>query len=135
MAGMTFGGRNMTKYGWGRILSGIVALFGIWQIAAPFVLNFADERVAMQNAIVSGVLLLLFGALAFFGIGNWSRNVVRTFEWLASLTGLWLVISPWVLGYQTIVPAFWSAIIVGLIGFIGAGFAATQHSENASLST
>lgn len=30
MAGMTFGGQNMTTYLWGRILSALVALAGAW---------------------------------------------------------------------------------------------------------
>jgi hypothetical protein len=133
MAGMTFGGRNMTKSGWGRLLSGMVALFGVWQIAAPFVLNFADEQMAMRNAVVTGVLLTLFGALAFFGAGHWSGNTVRVFDGLAAFTGFWLLISPWVLGYQPLVPAFWSAIIVGLLCFIGAGFAAVKQPEGTSI--
>ncbi len=129
MAGMTFGGGNSTTYRWGSILSAIVALSGVWQIAAPFVLDFTDQQIAMPNAIVTGSLLLIFGALAFFGASYWSRTVVRAFDWLAALTGFWLLISPWVLDYEAIVPAFWSAIIVGLIGLIGGVVAALKQDE------
>ncbi len=71
MAGMTFGNRNATTYNFARILSGIVALFGLWQMVAPFVLDFAAEQAVMRNAIASGLLLALFGALALFGGGRW----------------------------------------------------------------
>ncbi len=132
MAGTTFGGRNgMQTYGWGRLISGIVAIFGLLLLAAPFVLNFAAEQLPMQNAVASGVLLALFGALAFFGAGYWRRNVVRAFDWLAALTGLWLLISPWVLDYQASGPAFWSVILIGLIGFIGGVVAALKQDETA----
>lgn len=132
MAGMTYGIGNTTKSGWGRALSAVVAVLGLWQIAAPFVLNFADEQIVFENAIVSGALLAGFAALAFFGAGRWSPSFIRAFAGLAALTGLWLVISPWVLDYQALVPAFWSALLVGLIGLLGAGFAAWKQPDSTS---
>lgn len=83
----------------------------------------------MQNAIMTGGLLVIFGALAFFGASYWSHTVVRAFDGLAALTGFWLLVSPWVLDYESIVPAFWSAIIVGLISLIGGVIAALKHDE------
>ena len=130
MAGMTFGDRNVTTYRGGRLLSAVVALAGLWQIAAPFVLNFADQQTLMQNSIVSGGLLLIFGALAFIGAAYWSHTIVRAFDVLAGLTGFWLLISPWVLGYEANAPAFWSAIVVGLVGLIGGVLAAVKQDEN-----
>ena len=109
-----------------RLLSLVVALAGLLQIVAPFLLNFAHEQTAMRNAIISGILLVLCFGLAAFGLGRWSRTWVSTFDWLASLTGLWLAISPFVLQYREVVPAFWSALIVGLISsFIIAGVIAS----------
>jgi len=114
-----------------RLLSLVVGLGGLWQIVAPFVLNFADEQTAMRNSIICGILLVLFSGLAAFGIGRWSWTVVQGSGWLASLTGLWLAVSPFVLRYQEVVPAFWSALIVGLVSFIIAGVVAsvTQHTH------
>jgi len=111
----------------GRILSLAVVLAGLWQIVAPFLLNFADEQMAMRNAIGTGIALALFAGLGAFGSGRWSRTVVSAFNWLACLAGLWLLISPFVLHYREVAPAFWSAIVIGLLSFIIAGFAASQH--------
>ena len=116
-----------------RLLSLVVVLGGLWQIVAPYLLNFADQQTVVRNAIISGILLVLFAGIGAFGIGHWSRTFVSASDWLASLTGLWLAISPFVLQYQEIVPAFWSALIVGLVTFIIAGIVAstTQDSDTA----
>ncbi len=110
-----------------RILSLVVVLAGLWQIVAPFLLNFADEQIAMRNAIGSGIALVLFAGLGAFGLGRWSRSIVSACNWLACLTGLWLLISPWVLRYREVAPAFWSAILVGVLSFIIAGIVASQR--------
>jgi len=116
----------------GRILSLAVVLAGLWQIVAPFLLGFADEQIAMRNAIGSGIALALFAGLGAFGLGRWSRSVVSAFDWLACLTGLWLLISPFVLQYREVAPAFWSAILIGLLSFICAGFAASWKPDSDS---
>ncbi len=128
MAGMTFRRQNwMQRHSLSRILSAVVAIAGLWQIASPYVLGFAAEQPAMRNAIISGALLTIFALLGFFGVDHWSSNIVSTFNGLAALTGLWLAVSPWILGYQAVVPAFWTALIVGLLSFICAGFAASYQ--------
>jgi len=104
-----------------RLLGLVGALGGLWQIVAPFLLNFADEQTVMRNSTISGILLVVFAGIQASGIGRWSRTLVQGSGWLASLTGLWLAISPFVLRYQEVVPAFWSALIVGLVSFIVAG--------------
>ena len=116
-----------------RLLSLVVVLGGLWQIVAPYLLNFADQQTVVRNAIISGILLVLFAGIGAFGIGRWNRTYVHASDWLASLTGLWLAISPFVLQYQEIVPAFWSALIVGLVSFIVAGIVAstTQDTDTA----
>jgi len=127
MRNATFGGGTWSlSHTSGRILSLAVVLAGLWQIGVPFLLNFADEQVVMRNAIATGIALVLFAGLGAFGFGRWSRTVVSAFDWLACLTGLWLLISPFALDYEEIAPAFWSAILIGLFSFISAGFAASQ---------
>jgi len=118
-----------------RMLSLAVVLAGLWQVVAPFLLNFTNEQMAMRNAIGTGIALVLFAGLGAFGAGRWSSTVVSAFNWLACLTGLWLLISPFVLQYREIAPAFWSAIVVGLLSFIIAGYAASQkQGSDASVS-
>lgn len=37
------------------------------------------------------------------------------FAWLNVILGLWLIISPWVLGYTATTAAFYNALIVGVL--------------------
>ncbi len=126
MRNATFGRNWSLDHTSGRTLSLVVVLAGLWQIVAPFLLNFADEQMAMRNAIGTGIALALFAGLGAFGAGRWSRTAVSAFDWLACVAGLWLLISPFVLDYREVTPAFWSAILIGLLSFIIAGFAASQ---------
>jgi len=127
--------RNATfeRQGWSHdstslpVLSLLVVLAGLWQIVAPFLLNFADEQVVMRNAIATGIALALFACLGAYGNGRWSWSIVRAWNWLACLTALWLLSSPFILGYREIEPAFWSAIGVGLLSAIIAGVAAFKY--------
>jgi len=127
--------RNATfeRQGWSYdatslpVLSLLVVLAGLWQIVAPFLLNFADDQMVMRNSIASGTALALFAGLGAYGSGRWSRSAVSAWNWLACLTALWLLISPFILGYRELEPAFWSAIVVGLLSVIIAGVAAFKY--------
>jgi len=127
--------RNATfeRQGWSYdatslpVLSLLVVLAGLWQIVAPFLLNFANDQMVMRNSIVSGTALALFAGLGAYGSGRWSRSAVSAWNWLACLTALWLLISPFILGYRELEPAFWSAIVVGLLSVIIAGAAAFKY--------
>jgi hypothetical protein len=112
-----------------RVAGAIVVLAGLWQIVVPFLLNFADSRLAMGNAVISGILIVLFAGISLYGTARWSTRLTRASNWLLALTGVWLIISPWVLGYQELGPAFWSAIVVGLVTFVLGGYSATRGSE------
>ena len=35
--------------------------------------------------------------------------------WLKFLLGLWLLLSPWILGYWRITSALWSQVVVGVL--------------------
>jgi hypothetical protein len=127
MAGMTYSGRSWTQpTTLGRVLSGIVAVLGIWQISAPFILNFAVEQMVMWNTVLCGFLLVLFAGLSLYGIGRWERTSVSSFNFLAAVVGLWLLVSPFALGYQANTTAFWNAIIIGAISGILAVIAGIQ---------
>jgi len=54
---------------------------------------------------------------------------ISVFNGLAALIGMWLPIWPWVLNYRAIVPAFWSAIVAGLVGCVGAGLATVKQQQ------
>lgn len=83
------------------------ALLGVWLILSPFVLGFQSDLTALANAVLVGVLLLAAALGAIFVPRAWE-------EWTESGLGLWLTVSPWVLG-STMQAAKASAVVTGLV--------------------
>lgn len=88
-----------------------IALLGLWQILAPFILGYAGIAAAVWNALIVGLLLIVFAA--------WSATTVkadtaRTLDWINLILGIWLIASPFALGYSIVAAAVWNAMIVGL---------------------
>jgi hypothetical protein len=46
-----------------------------------------------EDAWVSGALIVLFSIASFIAFSEWE-------EWGIAIVGLWLILSPWVLGFQ-----------------------------------
>ncbi|MDZ4225747.1 MAG: SPW repeat protein [Candidatus Andersenbacteria bacterium] len=53
-----------------------------------------------------------------------ARTSVKTASGLDALVGLWLVLSPFILGYSLLTGALWNAIIVGVLVILLAGMRA-----------
>lgn len=82
-------------------------LLGIWVLISPFVLAF-ELTTATWNNIVTGFVV---GVLALIQLSapnqtGWSRINV--------LAGVWLVMSPFALGFFS-VDGLWNNVIVGII--------------------
>lgn len=71
------------------------ALLGIWVVLSPWALGYQDKTVAMVNALVVGLALIAAALGAIFVPRAWE-------EWTEAGLGLWLAISPWVLGFSTL---------------------------------
>jgi len=54
-----------------------------------FALTYAPARV---ESVISGAAVMLLSLAALIAFGDWE-------EWAALVMGLWLVVSPWVLGF------------------------------------
>jgi len=112
------------------IFNWIVALAGLWTLVSPFILNFSDLTSAMWNAIIVGILLI--------ALGGWAAlykdvNTDKVLDWINVVLGLWLIASPFVLGYSTMAAALWSSIITGLVVIVLAGWAAFTFGRTVSL--
>jgi hypothetical protein len=82
-------------------------LLGIWLILSPWALDFGRDPVAMRNAVIVGFLVVL---------AEWfTLSVFRLWEeWINVLLGLWLILSPWILGI-TPTAAVADAVITGAL--------------------
>jgi hypothetical protein len=112
------------------IFNWIVALAGLWTLVSPFVLNFSDLTLAMWNAIIVGILLVVFGGWAAL---YKDVNTNKILDWINIGLGLWLIASPFILGYSTLAAALWSSIISGLLVILFAGWAAFSLGRTVSL--
>jgi hypothetical protein len=94
-------------------------VLGAWLFISPWVLGFASAATeagtttprAAVNAWIFGVIVVVLSIAAVVRTQPWE-------EWLNLLAGIWLFISPWVLGYSGTTTALWNALIVGALVFI-----------------
>jgi hypothetical protein len=109
-----------------KSLSWLVAVAGLWEVLAPFILGYSATTVAMWNAIVIGVVLIVLAAWTAF-----SENVRfdRNLEWFSALMGVWLVVAPFILAYSTTGVAMWNDIIVGVVVIVLSAWAATTFGK------
>lgn len=93
---------------WVTLLNFIIALLGLWVLVASFVLKYPVTTPRL-NSFVLGLVIAALAALRIFvgRHGAW-------FNWLLSLLGLWLVASPFGLGYLNVAPAVWNSIAAGI---------------------
>lgn len=84
------------------------ALVGVWLVLSPWVLGFQNETTALANAVIVGVVLVATALGAIFVPRAWE-------EWTETALGVWLVISPWALGFSALQNATISAVASGIV--------------------
>lgn len=89
----------------------ITVLLGVWILISPVVLGFAPSLpVVMWNSWLIGVVMLIVSA------GRTVAQVPKVWqETIDLILGLWLIISPWMLGFATHAPARNCTIAAGLL--------------------
>ena len=100
------------------------AVLGGWLIVAPLALGFQGDLVALVNTAIIGVLLVATALGAIFVPRAWE-------EWTETALGLWLAVSPWVLGFEAQV-ARANALVIGLAVLTLALWALQDHEAGVS---
>lgn len=106
-------------------------ILGIWLFISPWVLDFAPGRpigtagnappngvvayvvsAAAWNAWIFGVIVAVISIAALIQLQRWA-------EWLNLLIGIWIAVSPWVLGFagRYTSAAMWDLLVVGVLIF------------------
>jgi hypothetical protein len=102
--------------------SWINVLLGIWVIISPFILQFARLPAVMWNNVVIGVVVALLALIR--------SSLPRQSGWsLANvILGIWMIISPFVLGVMT-TTVLWNNIVLGIvIALVAVGNASMRAS-------
>ncbi|HEX4713660.1 MAG TPA: SPW repeat protein [Ktedonobacteraceae bacterium] len=85
-------------------------ILGILLFIAPWILRTAAHGTSSWNAWIVGTVSALFGLAAL----NLGRNA-QIPEWCLFLLGVWLFLSPWILGFGALNAAAWPAWIIGAL--------------------
>jgi hypothetical protein len=106
-------------------------LVGIVLIAAPWLFGFADDGPATYIPVVLGAGALVYGILTNYEFGVVRLIPFRVHLLLDVLSGAFLAISPWLLGFSNKV--YLPHLIVGLIE-IAAGIMTRESSDASAMS-
>jgi hypothetical protein len=93
--------RNEAYIDWINLILGIALLI------SPWVLGFATGT-PMTNAVVGGIVIGAIAIAALVSFARWE-------EWVNLIVGLWVLISPWVLGFTGVTAAARTHVTIGLI--------------------
>lgn len=83
-------------------------VLGAWLVLSPWALGFAGEAIPTGNAVIVGIALVAAALGAIFVPRAWE-------EWTECVLGLWLVVSPWALGFSGQAQAMVSAVATGVV--------------------
>lgn len=77
-------------------------------ILTPWIFGFTSVAVVSGNAWISGAVIGLASIAAIVALAEWE-------EWVSLALGLWVMISPWVLGFHTtVISAMRADVAVGI---------------------
>ncbi len=101
---------------WRRWQDWVLVVLGALIFIATFVFSAMTVPAAQYTGIIIGVLMFLVGLYTL------ANPQMRNVEWVQIVLGVLLFISPWVLGYTSLVQMAWSAWIIGVLAVIAAGW-------------
>jgi hypothetical protein len=68
-------------------------VLGFGLLISPWLLNFTSDMTASRNAWICGLVIALVSIAALSAFAAWE-------EWVNLILGAWVLVSPWILGFQ-----------------------------------
>lgn len=107
----------MRMQDWGNLA------LGVWLLVSTLIIHYpAIYLNAALNSYMTGVAIVVFSACAMYIPRIWE-------EVLNVALGLWLIVSPWMLGFSSNMNLTANALIVGLAVVLLAGWAILGDKE------
>lgn len=106
--------------------SGFVAAVGAWLVISPVALSFPEDSARVHNVIL-GILIGVIAAIRAFGA--WGHPGL---SWFNMLLGVWLLLSPWILGYAHHVAPTTNNVIAGVVVAVMAAWSALASTPVAA---
>ena len=93
----------------GRTVANLTsAAAGLLLAVSPWLAGFTSEAIASSNAVLCGLLILAFTAAAILQVREWR-------SWMNLVPGVWVLLSPWILGFAIHIAAGAIHFLIGLI--------------------
>ena len=111
--------------------SGLDVLAAIWILISPFVLSLRATGSFVTNDVILGIVI---GILALFRFFSPSPASVWA-SWVNVILGIWVLISPWCLGFSRFHTATTNNVVMGIIVIILALWSALASNTVATTTT
>lgn len=95
----------------------VTLVLGLWLIIAPLIAFGDSTATGAINSYIVGVIVAALSVWALAQPRSWA-------EWINLAVGLWLIISPFTLGFANNTALMWNHIIVGVLVGASAGWTA-----------
>jgi uncharacterized membrane protein HdeD (DUF308 family) len=92
----------------GAWASWLNVIMGIWLIISPWVVGFAGQTAAFWNSFLAGIAVLLVALIA-------GRSFKSSPSWWNVALAVWLIVSPWVVGFSSQEAATANSVVPGII--------------------
>lgn len=89
--------------------SGTNILLGLWLVLSPFFFGYASSA-ELGSDMLAGAAIALLAAFRTFqrDVGDWA-------DWLTALLGVWVLLSPWIIGFSNNQAHTFNDVMVGTI--------------------
>lgn len=104
---------------WVNVLLGawvVVSPWGIEHVMASAATPEATSGAGMWNLYVVGAAVAVLALVALYMFNAWE-------EWVNVALGVWLFVSPWLMGFSASAALTWNAVIAGILVAVFAGWA------------
>jgi hypothetical protein len=75
---------------------------------SPWAIGFVTDVMPAWNAWIVAVVVGIFAIATLSAFAEWE-------EWINLVLGLWLIVSPWLLGFAADVNAMWTHVLMGVL--------------------
>jgi len=100
-------------------------LLAVWLFVSPWLLNYSQEQLPAWNSFAVAIIVGVFAIAAMIKFAQWE-------EWITIAVGVWLIISPWLLGYAATVAAMQNHVVIGAFVIILAGWEINAAEQTTS---
>ncbi|MDA8230631.1 MAG: SPW repeat protein [Magnetospirillum sp.] len=99
-------------------------VLGVWLFIAPWALGYSGSPAPAWNSWIFGVVIAVLSIAALVQFALWE-------EWVNVVIGVWLLISPWVLGFAATPggATTWNQVVIGIVVGLVALWDALSHRE------